>query len=67
MTTTPTSVEAVINKKLHELAKEIFNEYSVRIDNVQFEYTIVETIGQKPHAIRASVKMLTTYMPDGEL
>jgi len=62
-----TSVEAAINKKLHELAKEIFNEHSIRIDNVQFDYQIVESVGQKPYAARASVKMLTIYMPEGEI
>lgn len=59
-----TPVEATINMKLHELAKEIFNEYSVRIDNVQFEYRILEAMGQKPYAARVSVKMQTTYMPE---
>ena len=61
------SAEAVMNKALHQLAIDFFNDYQIRIDTVEFRYRIVESIGEKPQAIQATVEMKTTYMPEGDV
>ena len=63
----PVSLEVTINKTFHEAAKSIFNNHGVRIDTVQFNYQIIESMGERPQAARVSVKMATTYMPEGEI
>lgn len=64
---TTVSAEAVMNRALHKLALDFFNDYQIRIDTVEFRYRIVESKGSKPQALQATVEMHTTYMPEGSV
>ena len=65
--TTTVSAEAVMNRALHKLALDFFNDYQILVDTVKFDYRIVEKNGGKPTAIQAAVEMRTTYMPGGSV
>lgn len=46
------SVEAALNKALHDVAKKLNEDYGLRIQRVEFEWVSISTVGTRAHLLK---------------